>query len=163
MAEPPPGAFPHQHRDPRGLRERIDAQLRDRLLEALEHRSLAALLEQRQREGRPAPDPSSAADRREWEVITARLLSHLRGAFDATLDAPERVRLAEAEQAHGPGRERLLAAQVLLARILPDYWQRLEQHQATFEAGGDAGPPPSGAGWLRRLFGGRPAEPDAPR
>ncbi len=152
MAEQPFGAFPHQHRDPRGLRERIDAQLRDRVEEAVEHASLAVVAEQRRRAGRPAPEPSSAADRREWEAVTLGLLGHLRAAFDATLDPAERARLVEAEAPHAAGRDRLLAAQVFLARLLPDYWQRLETHQAAFEPGEAASG--RGPGWLRRLFGG---------
>jgi hypothetical protein len=158
MGEQPSGAFRHQHHDPRGLRERIDAQLRDRLEEAVEHRSLAVLVEHRREEGRPAPDPASPTDRREWEAATLRLLSHLRRAFEATLDPDERARLSDAERPHPQGRERLLAGQVHLARTLPDYWQQLERYQAAFGSGNAPLRPPDESGWLRRLFGGRPGD-----
>ena len=69
MPAPPSGAFPHQHDDPRGLVERIEAQLRDRITEALDMAGLKLMVDLRQRQGRPAPETSSDADRREFEQI----------------------------------------------------------------------------------------------
>src|SRR5262249_240519 len=43
------GAFPHQHRDPRGLHERIEAQIRERIEEALEMAGLKLLVDLRAR------------------------------------------------------------------------------------------------------------------
>jgi hypothetical protein len=40
---------------------------------------------------------------------------------------------------------------VLLARELPDYWQRFETHRAAYRACLRAPPP---RGWLSRLLGG---------
>ena len=51
---PFPGAFPHQHHDPRGLVERIEAQLRERIAEAVEMAGLTLMVDLRQRQGRPA-------------------------------------------------------------------------------------------------------------
>jgi hypothetical protein len=151
MADTPfRGAFPHQHQDPRDLRARIAAQLRERIEEALEMFALKALVDRRAREGRPAPETSSAADRREFEQTAADLLAHLRQTFEADLGPELRHGLAEAEQPAAPGRERLLAAQVWLAARLPDYWQQLERHAASFPG---ADPPAGHPGWLGRIFG----------
>jgi len=49
--------------------------------------------------------------------------------------------------------EPLLAGQVLLARELPDYWQRFETHRAAYARACLQAPPPRG-GWLSRLLGG---------
>jgi hypothetical protein len=155
------GAFPHQHHDPRDLRERIAAQLRERIEEAVEMFALKLMVDDRARRGRPAPETSSAADRREFEQTAADLLAHLRRAFDGGLTAEQRAALAEAERPVGAERERLLAAQVWLAGRLPDYWQRLERHAATFPGAARTDERP---GWLGRLFaGGRaPNGPGSP-
>ncbi len=151
MAESPfRGAFPHQHQDPRDLRARIAAQLRERIEEALEMFALKLLVDRRALEGRPAPETSSAADRREFEQTATELLAHLRGAFEAELAADQRAALAEAERPAPDGRERLLAGQVWLARQLPDYWQRLERHVSTFPGVDRAA---GHTGWLGRIFG----------
>ena len=146
------GAFPHQHGDPRGLIERIHAQLRDRIEEAVEMAGLELLVHLRRRDGQPAPETSSAADRREFEQTARDLLLHLREAFHAELGAEERAAL---EQAEAPADERacLLAGQALLARRLPDYWQRFETHRAAYvQARLLATAAPNG-GWLGRLLG----------
>ncbi|HEV8441683.1 MAG TPA: hypothetical protein VGT40_26650 [Methylomirabilota bacterium] len=148
---PPRGAFPHQHRDPRGLGERIQAQIRERLEEAVEMAGLKLMVDLRARQGRPAPDTSSDADRREFQAIAADLLAHLRQAFSADLAGAERVGLEAAEGGHQSERDRLLAGQVFLARRLPDYWQRLERHQAAYVRQRLEAPPATG-GWIGRLF-----------
>ena len=58
------GAFPHQHGDARGLIERIEAQLRDRIEEAIEMAALKLMVDTRAQTGRPAPESTSAADRK---------------------------------------------------------------------------------------------------
>jgi len=148
-----PGAFPHQHHDPRGLVERIQAQLRDRIEEAVDMAGLELMVELRRREGRPAPETSRDADRREFEQISTALLAHVRDAFRAELDAAERAELDPAEGGHDGPREILLAGRVFLARRLPDYWQRLERHQTAYATARLDAPGPKG-GWLGRLFGG---------
>ena len=145
------GAFWHQHGDPRGLIERIQAQLRERIQEAVEMAGLGLMVEVRRHHGRPAPDTDSAADRREFEETSRALLAHLRSAFHAELDAHQRVALERAETAVGES-EPLLAGQVLLARQLPDYWQRFEAHRAAY-AHACLQAPPRG-GWLSRLLRG---------
>jgi hypothetical protein len=144
------GAFPHQHGDPRTLKERIDAQLRERIEEAVELAGLELMVERRRRHGQPAPETSSEADRREFEATARHLLAHLRSAFWAQLSAEQRVQVERAEAAVAEP-QRLLAAQVLLARQLPDYWQRFETHCVEYTAAGVDLQPPA-RGWLARLF-----------
>ncbi len=147
-----PGAFPHQHGDPRGLVERIQAQLRERIQEAVDTAALRLMVNLRQRHGGPPPDASRDADRRESEQIAAELLTHVRNAFRAELDSDERVELERAEAGTQGRRERFLAGQVFLARRLPDYWQRLEAHEIAY-ASARLETPPSKESWIGRLFG----------
>jgi hypothetical protein len=144
------GAFPHQHGDARGLVERIEAQLRERLEEAVEMAALKLMVDLRSETGRPAPESTSAADRAEFQAITLALLTHLRAAFLAELPGELRPRFDTVEAAADEP-ARLLAGQVFLARQLPDYWQRFERYQRD-----DAEQRLASArrpGWLKRLFG----------
>jgi len=152
-SSPFPGAFPHQHHDPRGLVERIEAQLRDRIAEAVEMAGLKLMVDLRRRHGLPAPETTSDADRRDFEQMAAELLTHLRSAFRAELAAEERAEMERAEAGHEAPRESLLAGQVFLARRLPDYWQRFEVHRAAYTKA-RLETPPAKEGWLGRLFGG---------
>jgi hypothetical protein len=129
---PPRGAFPHQHQDPRGLGERIRDQLRARIEEAVEMAALKAMVDARARLGRPAPESSNEADRREFEESAGALLIHLHDAFRAEFGVAERTELERAQAGHQSERERLLAGQVFLARTLPDYWQRFEAYRIAY-------------------------------
>ena len=150
---PPSGAFPHQHHDPRGLQERIHAQLGERIEEAVEMAGLKLMVDLRQRDGRPAPETSSDADRKEYEALATELLGHLRDAFHVELGAEEQAGVERAEAGHQSRRARLLAGQVFLARRLPDYWQRFERYHAAY-AGARLQAPASRGGLLSRFFGG---------
>lgn len=145
------GAFPHQHGDARGLIERIEAQLRDRLEEAIEMAALKLMVDTRAQTGRPAPESTSAADRSEFEAASRALLLRLRERFLADLPAALRTGYDRAEAAAEAGPARALAGQVFLARHLPDYWQRFERFQLEDAQArlADSGRP----GWIRRLFG----------
>lgn len=149
------GAFGHQHGDPRGLLERIQAQLRERIQEAVEMAGLGLMVEARQHHGRPAPDTDSTADRKEFEEISRALLAHLRSEFHAALSAEQQRALERVETAPDEP-EPFLAGQTLLARELPDYWQRFETYRAAY-ARTCLAPPPPGGGWLSRLLGGNHA------
>jgi hypothetical protein len=131
--------------------ERIEAQLRERIEEALEMAALKLMVDARAQTGRPAPESTSDADRAEFRTITAALLARLREQFAADLPDDQRARLAQAEGAIPDASTRLLAGQVFLARHLPDYWQRLEryQHEDAERYLAEARRP----GWLKRLFG----------
>jgi hypothetical protein len=148
---PPTGAFPHQHQDPRGLAERIRDQLRARIEEAVEMAALKAMVDARARLGRPAPERSNEADRREFETSAVALLAHLRDAFRAELGVAELTELERAEAGQQSERERLLAGQVFLARTLPDYWQRFEAYRIAYGENrlqSEA----ARSGWRQRLF-----------
>ena len=119
--------------DPRGLGERIEAVVTERLEEAVEFVCMDLLVQLRRAQGRPAPVAKSASDRQEFQGLVREWLLHLRGALRDGL-LPEEVRkVSQAEEARG--REeipRLLAGQVALARALPDYWQRFEALRVAF-------------------------------
>ena len=154
MTDPPfRGAFAHQHHDPRGLAARIEAQIRERLEEAAEMAALKLMVDLRARHGLPAPDTSSPGDRKEFEMLTGELLNHLRGAFTAELGEEDRRALEQVEAGQANERDRILVGQVLLARRLPDYWQRFEVHHAEY-ARSRLETPPAKSGWLARLFKG---------
>jgi hypothetical protein len=150
-ANPFSGAFPHQHHDPRGLAERIEAQLRERIEEAVEMAGLKLMVDLRERHHRPAPETSSEADRREFEQITTELLQRVRDAFRTELGPETRAEMdAAAANAQGT-RACALAGHVFLARRLPDYWQRFDAHQADYARQQLEAPEPK-RGWLGRLF-----------
>lgn len=148
---PRPGAFPHQHGDARGLMERIQAQLRERIEEAVEMAALKLMVDLRAATGRPAPETTSSADRAEFEATARASLAWLRNAYLADLPTDLRPAFEEAEATGGDERARLLAGHVWLARRLPDYWQRFETYQRRYAEHRLA--QPGGAGWLKRLFG----------
>jgi hypothetical protein len=145
------GAFPHQHGDPRSLAERIRQQLRERIQEAAEMAALEVMVERRRRQGLPPPETSSDADRREFEQTARDLLAHLRDAAAADLAPADRAALESAE-ANQELPASLLNANVYLAALLPDYWQRFETSRAEFAQSRLDAPLPS-SGWLARLFG----------
>jgi len=145
------GAFPHQHQDPRGLVERIEAQLRERIEEAVDMAALGLIVELRKRRGRPAPDTSSQADRAEFEEATLGLLTPLGEAYRAEIGPEERPAFEAVADKEPPGRPALLAVQAHLARRLPDYWQRFERYQAAY-AESRFQAPAAKSGWLGRLF-----------
>lgn len=145
------GAFPHQHGDARGLLERIEAQLRERIEEAVEMAAIKLMVDRRAAAGRPPPESTSAADRAEFESTARALLVWLREAYVAELAPAQRPLLEEAEAAARGEPARLLAGQVWLARRLPDYWQRFERYQGRYAA--QEPTEPGKPGWIRRLFG----------
>ena len=139
----------HGSNDPRGLLERIDAQLGDRIEEAVEMAALELLVELRKRHHRPAPVSDSQADRDEFHALTGDLLGYLREAFATEIPAERRAALARAETSGS--RERALRGQVFLAKQLPDYWQRFEVVRGAYtseqvESGRER------SGLLRRVF-----------
>lgn len=145
------GGYRHQHGDPRGLRERIDAQLQERIEEAVEMAALELLVELRKRQGRPAPAEGNAEDREAWRALSDEVLTALREAFAGSLPVEEQAAMTLAEARGADARARALAGQVALARRLPDYWQRFDGHRGAYLARRLSDPPPA-SGWLRRLF-----------
>ena len=144
---------------PRDLRARVDAEVRERIGEAVDSICLAAMVESRQARGLPAPAPDSARDRTEFDTSVDAFLSRLGDEMLATLAEDQRRSVAVAADRAGEDRlMRLLAIQVTLAKLLPDYWQRFETVQAAHVTDGRADTPPTSGrdrpGWLGRLLGG---------
>lgn len=142
--------------EPRDLIARVDAEVSDRIGEAVDFVCLEAMVQSRQAGGLPAPAADSARDRAEFDRRVETFLTRLADTMLATLDAEQGRSLAASGRAAEDQLTRLVAVQVALAKRLPDYWQRFEQvriaHAA--EAGGPAAP--SGGdrpGWLDRLLG----------
>jgi hypothetical protein len=138
---------------PRDLQALIEMEMRERIREAADHVSLDVMVRRRQRGGLPAPSPDSATDREEFEAGVAAFLQHLVGALTASLPVEDRRRVDEAASRAGEERTtRLVAAHVVLARTLPDYWQRFDAVRQAYRgeehaSGGDR------RGLLGRLFG----------
>lgn len=141
----------HAKDDARGLIERIDAQLAERIEEAVEMAALHLLVELRTHHHRPAPETDSRADREEFRTLADDLLAHLGRAFEADLSAELRSALVRARAEGADPRARELRVQVVLARQLPDYWQRFETQRAAHAELRLAAPLPP-AGLLKRLF-----------
>lgn len=119
--------------DSRGLLERIDAQVRERLEEAAEMMCLDLMVQLRRHQGRPLPEQKSDKDRQEFRALVRELLLYLREQFWDGLAEAERQQAREAEALAGSEEvARLLALQASLARRLPDYWQRLEGSRVAF-------------------------------
>jgi hypothetical protein len=138
---------------PRDLLAQIEAEVRQRIEEAVDHVSLDVMVQRRRARGLPAPVPEKPGDRREFEAGVRNFLEHLTAELGRDLDGEARQRVAQAVSRAGQDPSaRLVAAQVALARTLPDYWQRFEAVRVTYTAaqvasGGD------GRGFLGRLLG----------
>jgi hypothetical protein len=137
---------------PADLRARIDAQLRERIEEAVDFVCLDALVQRRRALALAPPSADNPRDREEFTQNVRAFLAELYTAIAATLSEEQRRAVAAAERAPGDETERLLSVHVTLARALPDYWQRFETMCASFvaerrDSGGER------RGLLGRLFG----------
>jgi hypothetical protein len=142
--------------EPPDLIARVDAEVRDRIGEAVDFVCLEAMVQSRRAGGLPAPVADSAPDRAEFDGRVDTFLARLGDAMLPALDAEQQSSLAATQRVDADRLERLIATQVVLAKLLPDYWQRFEQVRVAYaqEAGEPA--PASGRdrpGWLDRLFG----------
>jgi|SRR5882672_4176819 len=137
---------------PGGLSARIDAQLRERLEEAVDFVCLDALVQRRRALALPAPSADNPQDREEFTRSVQTFLERMKTALLPDLSAETRAKVAAAETAPGAEEARLLGVHVVLARDLPDYWQRFEAARTAYTAeqvasGGER------RGVLGRLFG----------
>lgn len=137
---------------PADLGTRIDAQLRERLEEAVDFVCLDVLVQRRRALGLPPPVADNAHDREEFTESVRVFLEHLRAAIAADLTEEQRQKVEIARRALGDEVPRLVGVQVVLARELPDYWQRFEAGRSAWTAervtsGGER------RGLLDRLFG----------
>ncbi|SRR6266852_2303278 len=137
---------------PADLNARIDAQLRERLEEAVDFVCLDALVKRRQALSLPPPHTDSTRDREEFTQSVHAFLTELWNAIAPTLSDGQRQKIAAAERVPGDETQRLLGMHVALARELPDYWQRFEAGRTVYAehlaSGGER------RGLLGRLFGG---------
>src|SRR5882724_8200767 len=119
---------------PADLNARIEAQLRERLEEAVDFVCLEALVKRRQALPLPAPSADDTRDREEFTQSVHTFLAELWNAIAPTLSEAQRQKIAGAERAPGDETQRLLGVHVVLARELPDYWQRFETTRAAYTA-----------------------------
>jgi hypothetical protein len=142
--------------EPRDLIARVDAEVRDRIGEAVDFVCLESMVQSRSARRLPAPAPDSVHDRAEFDRRVEAFLARLEDAMIGALDARQRQSLP-ARLAAGDRLAHLVAVQVALAKLLPDYWQRFDQVRAAYAGGADDPSPSSGRdrpGWLDRLLGG---------
>lgn len=154
--------MPFRHPDrSHDLGTRIEFEVRERLEEAVDYVCLDALVRARRARGLPPPAADNADDRRAYTVNVLAFLELLRREIVGGLSAEDQRKVLNATPAGGDEQAQLVAVQVALARLLPDYWQRFDAVQARYLAAPaeSGGPPPSvpsgseGRGLLARLFG----------
>jgi hypothetical protein len=144
------------------LRSRIDAQIVERIEEAVDFVCLDALVESRRAHGLADPVADDAQDRAAFEHGVRTFLEHLERSLLPALTPEQRRQVpGDGESRSEPER---VAIQVALAKALPDYWQRFDEIRAVYTAQMIASParpgpvePPSGSerrSRLRRLLGG---------
>lgn len=132
------------------LATRIDWEVRERLEEAIDYVCLEALVQARRARSLPPPSADNSRDRDEFARRVRAFLRLLLQEVPAGLPDGERPRPPAVDA--GNEQAQLVAAQVSLAKILPDYWQRFEVVSVRYLAGeGDSGSPRPGL--LARLFG----------
>ncbi|PYM94023.1 MAG: hypothetical protein DME04_08885 [Candidatus Rokuibacteriota bacterium] len=137
---------------PGDLSARIDAQLRERLEEAVDFVCLDALVQRRRALSLPPPSADNPRDREEFTRGVRTFLERTKAGLLPDLGAESRAKVAAAEGAPGDEDARLIGVHVVLARELPDYWQRFEAARTAYTAeqvasGGER------RGVLGRLFG----------
>jgi len=136
---------------PADLNARIEAQLRERLEEAVDFVCLEALVKRRQALSLPAPSADNTRDREEFTRSVHTFLAELSSAIAPTLSGEQHRKAAAAERGPGDETQRLLGVHVVLARELPDYWQRFETARTVYAEHLDSGS--ERRGLLARLFG----------
>lgn len=161
MSEPARAFDTTLRRDPaqgRDLHARVEAEIGERIAEAVDFVCLEVMVESRRARGLPPPAADSAEDRDEFTLRGRAFLERLRRdvAPEPPDDARRRLEAAEACAAGADPVARLLAAQVALAQALPDYWQRFDTVRAAWGDVAEAPAPSRGerGSVLRRLFGG---------
>jgi hypothetical protein len=142
--------------EPQDLIARVDAEVRDRIGDAVDFAGLESLVHARRAGGLPAPAADSTLDRAEFDRRVETFLTRLGNAMLPALDDRQRHSLAAAERVAGDRLAQLIAVQVALAKLLPDYWQRFEQVRVGYAQ--ETGEPSPASGrdrpsWLDKLFG----------
>jgi hypothetical protein len=117
------------------LLARVDAELRSRLEDAVDAACLDAIVCGRRARGLPPPVADSAYDRDEYESGVRSFLARLSRDMGSSASSAVREAMDRAVKAAGGDTVRgLMAAQVVLAKQMPDYWQRFEALRASYAA-----------------------------
>lgn len=115
-------------REPQDLAARIEAELRSRIEDAIDYACLDAMVRDRRERGAPPPASDDPRDREEYGRRVSAFLERVRVRLVAGLTGEQRSRLGDRVAAPRSGDvSRALAAQVALAKELPDYWQRFDE------------------------------------
>ena len=140
---------PDQTRD---LLSLVDAEVRERIEEAVDFVSLDVIVQNRHARGLPPPVADNARDREEFEAGVTAFLERLAADLTGGLAAEQRQKLEASASRVGNDRvARLVAIQVALAKQLPDYWQQFEAIRTRHtEARGASGG--ERRGFLARFF-----------
>ena len=138
--------------DSRGLKARIDALIMERLEEAIDAGCLDLLVQIRRERGRPLPVADNADDRAEFLALVLAFLGRLDTVITSGLTEDQRGRLTPPPGGATDDAARLMAVQVSLAKLVPDYWQRFEVVKDEF-ASEQKQAWAARAGFLLRLFG----------
>jgi hypothetical protein len=118
---------------PRDLLALIEGELRERLADAVDAVSLEVMVRRRRSQRLSEPIADNEGDREEFTAGVRTFLERLRADLLPALSADQRTKAAEAASRAGADPlAHLMAAQVALARELPDYWQRFEAVRLAF-------------------------------
>lgn len=142
---------PFGHGGPPDLRTRLDEELRERIEEAVDFVCLDALVRSRRARGLPAPATDNPADREEFTRSVRGFLERLGAQIARELSEEQRRKLGGALVSTDDV-DQLVAVQVILAKELPDYWQRFEAIGAS-SGGAPTGSGGEGRSLLDRLLG----------
>jgi hypothetical protein len=119
--------MPFRHPDrAHDLGTRIDMEVRERLEEAVDFICLEALVQARRERRLPLPAADNAADRRDYLANVSAFLTLLQRELTTDLTEDQRERVGATTAGPGDSQAQLVTAQVALARLLPDYWQRFD-------------------------------------
>jgi hypothetical protein len=144
--------MPFRHPDRSAdLGTRIEFEVRERLEEAVDYVCLDALVRSRRARGLGPPAADSEADRQAYLANVLGFLEQLRRDLAADLTGEALKKVDDMAGRAGERQAQLIAAQVALAQLLPDYWQRFEAVSARYLD--EAGSGGKGRGLLARLFG----------
>jgi hypothetical protein len=137
---------------------RIEFEVRERVEEAVDHVCLEALVQTRRARGLPPPSADSVADKEAYTANVMEFLEQLQRELTVDIAPDLLAKVRETAGRRGDAEAGLVAAQVVLARSLHDYWQRFDAARARYLAQvprGDAESGSEGGGLLARLFGRR--------
>jgi hypothetical protein len=117
---------------PRDLTALVDAEVRERIEDAVDYVTLEIMVAARRAHGQPAPTADSSRDRQEFSrgvgAFLERLQTELLGSAPAAVRQKADAAATGADDILG----RLIATQVELAKALPEYWQRFEEIRAAY-------------------------------